>query len=104
MEFRRVRFRSLRRNKVATAVSLALAVSAGSVCAQNNNNDEREIDEIVVTGKFRASLIDSINTKRHSTSIVEAISAEDIGKLPDSSIAEAIARLPGLAFAIASLW
>src|SRR5690606_26701945 len=52
---------------------------------------------IIVTGKYRASLIDSINTKRYSSSIVEAISAEDIGKLPDSSIAEAIARLPGLA-------
>jgi iron complex outermembrane receptor protein len=88
----------LQRNKVATAVSLALAVSAGNVCAQNqNDNDEERVDEIVVTGNFRASLIDSINTKRHSTSIVEAISAEDIGKLPDSSIAEAIARLPGLA-------
>ncbi|MEX2122589.1 MAG: TonB-dependent receptor [Woeseia sp.] len=86
----------LKRNKVATAVSLALAVSAGSVYAQDND-DEGSLDEVVVTGKFRASLIDSINTKRHSTSIVEAISAEDIGKLPDSSIAEAIARLPGLA-------
>ncbi len=55
------------------------------------------MEEIVVTGKFRASLIDSIGTKRNSKAIVEAISAEDIGKLPDSSIAEAIARLPGLA-------
>ena len=88
----------LQRNKVATAVSLALAVSAGNVCAQNQGaNENRSIEEIVVTGKFRASLIDSINTKRNSKAIVEAISAEDIGKLPDSSIAEAIARLPGLA-------
>ena len=85
----------LQRNKVATAVSLALAVTGGSALAQDNA--DREIEEIVVTGKFRASLIDSINTKRYSSSIVEAISAEDIGKLPDSSIAEAIARLPGLA-------
>ena len=86
----------LQRNKVATAVSLALAVSTGSAFAQNEDTG-RAIEEIVVTGKFRASLIDSINTKRHSTAIVEAISAEDIGKLPDSSIAEAISRLPGLA-------
>lgn len=86
----------LQRNKVATAVSLALAVSVGSVHAQDDD-DEQEVDEIVVTGSYRGSLIDSINTKRHATSIVEAISAEDIGKLPDSSIAEALARLPGLA-------
>lgn len=87
----------LQRNKVATAVSLALAVSAGNVCAQNDNEDERSVEQIVVTGKYRASLIDSINTKRNASAIVEAISAEDIGKLPDSSIAEALARLPGLA-------
>lgn len=88
----------LQRNKVATAVSLALAVSTGNVCAQNqNDNENQSFEEIVVTGKFRASLIDSIQTKRNSKAIVEAISAEDIGKLPDSSIAEAISRLPGLA-------
>lgn len=83
------------RNKVATAVSLALAVTSGSAYAQDD--DDAAMEEIVVTGKYRASLIDSIYTKRNSTSIVEAISAEDIGKLPDSSIAEAISRLPGLA-------
>ena len=83
-----------RRNQVATAVSLALALSSGHVIAQDND-DARQ--EIVVTGKCRASLIDSIGTKKNSKAIVEAISAEDIGKLPDSSIAEAIARLPGLA-------
>lgn len=52
--------------------------------------------EIVVTG-IRFSLANSINIKRDNDSIVEAISAEEIGKLPDASIAESIARLPGLA-------
>lgn len=50
---------------------------------------------IVVTG-FRASLQSAINKKKRSDQIVESISAEDIGKLPDASIGEAIARLPGL--------
>src|SRR5690606_4202867 len=54
------------------------------------------LEEIVVTG-IRRSLMDSIATKQDSTSIVEAISAEDIGKLPDVSIAESLARMPGLA-------
>src|SRR5829696_6139861 len=52
--------------------------------------------EIVVTG-IRAGLRNSIETKRREQSIVEVVSAEDIGKLPDLSIAESIARLPGLA-------
>lgn len=51
---------------------------------------------IVVTG-IRRSLQDSIQIKRNSASIVEAVSAEEIGKLPDVSIAESIARLPGIA-------
>jgi iron complex outermembrane receptor protein len=51
---------------------------------------------IVVTG-LRRSLQDSIAIKRKETSVVEAVSAEEIGKLPDVSIAESIARLPGIA-------
>ncbi|OON62778.1 TonB-dependent receptor [Massilia sp. KIM] len=50
---------------------------------------------VVVTG-IRGSIESSIAIKKESDSIVEAITAEDIGKLPDSSIAESIARLPGL--------
>jgi len=45
---------------------------------------------------IRRGIENAIDTKQGSTSIVESISAEDIGKLPDSSIAESIARLPGL--------
>jgi iron complex outermembrane receptor protein len=51
---------------------------------------------IVVTG-IRRSLQDSIQIKRNNASVVEAVSAEEIGKLPDVSIAESIARLPGIA-------
>ena len=58
--------------------------------------DEDETDEIVVTG-FRSALENSVAVKRDNKSIVEAVSAEDIGKLPDVSIAESLGRLPGLA-------
>jgi iron complex outermembrane receptor protein len=51
---------------------------------------------IIVTG-IRRSLQDSIQIKRNNASVVEAVSAEEIGKLPDVSIAESIARLPGIA-------
>jgi iron complex outermembrane recepter protein len=54
------------------------------------------VDTIVVTG-IRRGIEAAISVKQNSNSIVEAISAEDIGKLPDNSIAESIARLPGLA-------
>ena len=50
---------------------------------------------IVVTG-YRASLNASASIKRGAPTIVEALSAEDIGKLPDVSIADSLARLPGV--------
>ncbi|GAA3902597.1 TonB-dependent receptor [Sphingomonas limnosediminicola] len=53
-------------------------------------------DSIVITG-IRRSLQNSIAIKRREASVVEAVSAEEIGKLPDVSIAESIARLPGIA-------
>ncbi len=57
--------------------------------------DETDDDAIVVTG-FRQSLQNAVNTKKRAEQIVESVSAEDIGKLPDASIAESIARLPGV--------
>lgn len=53
------------------------------------------LDRVIVTG-IRRGIENAIETKQSSDMIVEAVSAEDIGKLPDTSIAESIARLPGL--------
>lgn len=76
----------------AAATTLALAMSS-TVFAQDS---DEPIDEIVATG-IKRSIEQSIAFKRDNSSIVEAISAEDIGKLPDASIAESLSRLPGLA-------
>ncbi len=51
--------------------------------------------DIVVTG-FRRALENAVVEKKTRDQIVESVSAEDIGKLPDASIAESIARLPGI--------
>ena len=53
------------------------------------------IEAITVTG-IRASIESAISVKRESADIVEAISSEDIGKLPDPSIAKSLTRLPGI--------
>jgi len=57
--------------------------------------DDGVISPIVVQG-FRAALETSVAEKRNSELILESVTAEDIGKLPDSSIGESIARLPGV--------
>jgi len=54
------------------------------------------VEALTVTGIRRAQ-INAQKIKQHSEDIVDAVSAEDIGKLPDDSIADSIARLPGLA-------
>jgi iron complex outermembrane receptor protein len=81
---------------LALATTLPIRAWAQDGTAPANQDQQPPEDEVVVTG-FQASLRNSINLKRENTSIVEAVSAEDIGKLPDNSIAESIARLPGLA-------
>ncbi len=63
--------------------------------AAANDTADNELNEIVVTG-YRASLQQSLDIKRNSDGIVDAISAEDIGKFPDSNLATAMERIPGV--------
>ncbi len=87
-------FPHMKRNKMMAGVALAamsLAVSSVSYAQDAETVD----DEVVATG-IRKSIADSLAFKKDATSIVEAISAEDIGKLPDVSIADSLARLPGV--------
>jgi len=93
---------NLTSNVRRTALSIAIAAALPSAMAMPmtayaQDADEDTIEEIVTYGSFRQALVNAIDTKRSSSTIVEAISAEDIGKLPDSSIAESLARLPGMA-------
>ncbi len=78
---------------LVTSLALSAPVMAQDTAAQKADDG---VTEVVVTG-IRRGIQDAISAKRNSTSIVEAVSAEDIGKLPDQSIAESIARLPGIA-------
>ena len=76
-------------------VGLLAVAGAAQAQSQDPQEDTTEIGEIIVTG-IRGSIESSIAEKRQNSSIVEVVTAEDIGKLPDVSIAESLARLPGL--------
>jgi len=82
----------LRSNQVATACAILILTTSAAYGQQNS----ADLGAVTVTG-IRGSIESSIATKRNSDSIVEAITAEDLGKLPDVSIAESLARLPGIA-------
>ncbi|MDE2597529.1 MAG: TonB-dependent receptor, partial [Sphingomonadales bacterium] len=82
----------------AIAMSAAFAPTGALAQAAAANADEAATDGdgVIVVSGFRQSLENAINVKRTANQIVESVSAEDIGKLPDASIGESIARLPGL--------
>ncbi|MGH8027301.1 MAG: TonB-dependent receptor, partial [Pseudoxanthomonas sp.] len=97
----------LKRNLLSVSLVSAMTLSATGAYAQSTeqtpeqtaqpaSQEVQDLDRITVTG-IRAGIEGAISVKHDSTSIVEAITAEDIGKLPDVSIAESIGRLPGLA-------
>lgn len=75
----------------APALVLAgLCATAGSVSGQE------AIEEVVVRG-IKKSQMEALNIKKDNVNFVDAISAEDVGKLPDRNIAEALQRVPGIA-------
>ena len=85
--------------KLLSAVSGLALMAAASAHAQTAAAPAPEasaqVDEVVVTG-VRKSMREALDVKRGSDKVVEAISAKDIGVLPDVTIAESIARLPGV--------
>lgn len=54
-----------------------------------------KVDTVIVTG-FRASLESALTAKREEVGIVDLIKAEDIGKFPDTNLAESLQRIPGV--------
>lgn len=88
--------RTFRKTRLATSLSLVLGV--GSIMpayAADTDKKEENIEVIQVTG-IRGSLIKSMDLKRGSDGIVDAINAEDIGKFPDSNLAESLQRITGV--------
>lgn len=78
-----------RKSLLIASVS-ALVAAATPALAQ-----DATVDELVVTG-IRASLQQSLETKRNADAIVDSVTAEDVGKFPNSNVAEALTMVPGV--------
>ncbi|WP_041523918.1 TonB-dependent receptor [Gilvimarinus agarilyticus] len=74
--------------------SIASCLFASSYALAQDGEDAM-IEEVVVTGVY-ASQQNAVNTKRDAAAVVDAISAEDIGKLPDVTISDSLQRIPGI--------
>ncbi len=70
---------------LASAVALAAPAFA----------QDQQMETVTVTG-YRASLADSANAKRASISFTDSVFAEDMGKFPDTNLAESLNRIPGI--------
>jgi TonB-dependent receptor len=90
------RARRVTRTAIVTAVSIDLFAIALPATAQNATPQVAEdLDEITVTG-IRAAQQRAIDIKRNAPQIIDSISAEDIGKLPDVTISDSLQRVPGV--------
>ena len=84
------KYKTMQKTKLATAISSVLCMAASpAVVAQD------DIEEVVVTG-IRGSLQAALDVKRESSGVMDAISNEDIGKFPDTNLAESLQRITGV--------
>ena len=84
-----------KRQLLASSIAIVVAAGANSQEEVLETPDDN-IEEVVVTG-IRASLKRSMDIKREAKGIVDGISAEDIGKFPDTNLAESLQRITGVA-------
>lgn len=81
----------------ATALAIApVALAQDDPSDTDGVNEEQVMEEVIVTGSIRDALENSIATKRAASNVVEAIYAEDIGKLPDQNLAEVLENITGV--------
>src|SRR3954471_14298425 len=83
---------------LASASGLLALASALPAMGQATNTaaaNSQELEEVIVTG-IRGSLQRNLDVKRESSGVVDTISAEDIGKFPDSNVAASLQRVPGV--------
>lgn len=87
--------KSVLATNIALLLSGAVSVSALAAEADAEAVNTDNIEKIEVRG-LRASMKASINAKRFSDAVVDAVTAEDIGKFPDGDVGESLGRIPGV--------
>ena len=83
------------KTKLATSLSLILGVTSLPAFSAEEASVEESVEIITVTG-MRSSIKESTRLKRDASGVVDAISAEDIGKFPDTNLAESLQRITGV--------
>ncbi len=87
--------KKLYKSKIATSLSLILGTGLLFPVQAQEASESDNIEVIQVSG-IRSSVQESMGIKRDSAGVVDAISAEDIGKFPDTNLAESLQRITGI--------
>lgn len=74
---------------------MASVITSVSIAGFSAPTFAQDVEEVLVTG-IRASLERSMDVKRNSAGVVDAISSQDIGKFPDTNLAESLQRITGV--------
>ena len=85
-----------KQTRIAAAVSAVVLATASGVYAQEAAPKSPSLDAVTVTG-IRASMDKSLEKKRAADGLVEVVSAEDVGKMPDKNLADSLQRLSTVA-------
>ncbi|KZN48470.1 TonB-dependent receptor [Pseudoalteromonas luteoviolacea] len=88
---------NFKKSLLAANIGLALTAGVSGVAVADSGTQVKEDVEVIEVRGIRRSLEASINTKRFATSVVDAVTAEDVGKFPDSDVGETLGRIPGVA-------
>ncbi|KPZ70660.1 MULTISPECIES: TonB-dependent receptor [Shewanella] len=80
----------------ALSAAMIIATSTGVQADDLAADTQAQETEVIQVKGIRSSLTKSASTKRYSDGVVDAISAEDIGKLPDTNLAESLQRIAGV--------
>ena len=89
------------KNFLSASIIAALSSMTMSTVSYAQENEAKDVEVITVTG-IRGSLARAMDVKRSSEGIVDAISAEDMGKFPDTNLAESLQRITGVSIDRAS--
>jgi len=77
------------------SAALLSALASAALAQETPQSGATELDAVYVTGRRAADRL-AIDDKRNAGSLIEAIRADDVGRLPDQNVAEAVSRLPGV--------
>ena len=82
----------IKKNILSSSIAIALLGSTMPAWADQSGI----IEEVIVQGGIRGSLMQAVDRKRNANGVVDAITAEDMGKFPDGNLAESLQRITGV--------